>query len=136
MSTDTVVCRYESADSAEARGRELHREFVGMLFALAIAQVAVKGSEIVNSSVPTAQTIPSWTHLTLASSLIACSWVGWGLSDFSLSKVRNVFTKDFWELAVDLWLVMAYFFVVNGVELPTGPVPMITPSAPSSRQRS
>ena len=110
------------------RGRELHREFVGMLFALAIAEVAVQAGGVVNSRLPLNQTIPTYSHLFLASAVIATSWVGWGWSKHSLSDVRNVFTLDFVELLLDLWLVAVYFFIVKGVELPVAGEGSITPS--------
>jgi hypothetical protein len=48
--------------------------------------------------------------------VIATSWVGWGWSKYSLSNVRHVFTRDFIELAIDVWLVAVYFFIVQGAE--------------------
>ena len=99
-------------------GRELHREFVGMLFALAIAEVAIQAATVANSELDWRVCLPSYSHLVLATAVIAASWVGWGWSDHSLSNVRNVFTFDFVELLLDLWLVVLYFFIVKGVELP------------------
>lgn len=98
------------------RGQTLHREFVGMLFALAIAEVAVRSGEIVNSDLDGWTKAPALTHLVLAAMVIATSWVGWGWSKHSLSNVRHVFTKDFVELALDVWLVGVYFFIVQGAE--------------------
>lgn len=103
-------------------GRTLHREFVGMLFALAIAEVAVQAARVANSGVPFKSCLPAYSHLFLAAMIIATSWVGWGWSKHSLSNVRHVFTCDFFELLVDLWLVAVYFFIVKGVELPVSPV--------------
>ncbi len=105
-------------NASEADGRQLHREFVGMLFALAIAEVAVEGSKVVHSDVALPNTLPSYTHLFLAAAVIATSWVGWGRSAVGLSNTRHVFTTDFLELGIDVWLVIAYFFIVTGVEVP------------------
>jgi hypothetical protein len=99
-----------------ARGQTLHREFVGMLFALAIAEVAVRSGAIINSDLDSWTKAPALSHLFLASMVIATSWVGWGWSKHSLSNVRHVFTKDFVELALDVWLVGVYFFIVQGAE--------------------
>jgi hypothetical protein len=114
-----------------SHGRELHREFVGMLFALAIAEVAVEAANLVNSGLPFDVALPGYSHLFLSAIVIASSWVGWGWSDHSLSDVKNVFNKDFVELLLDLWLVILYFFIVKGAELPveTNGVRTITPSA-------
>src|SRR5436190_18185099 len=87
------------------RGKALHREFVGMLFALAVAQVAVEAAVIVNSAAPTPTKAPALMHLILALLVIATSWVGWGRSDYSLSPVKSVFSGHFVELLIDVWLV-------------------------------
>jgi hypothetical protein len=102
-------------DAAE-HGRTLHREFVGMLFALAIAQVAVRSEGVVNSPLTVTAKLPALTHLLLGAIVIAASWVGWGRSNYSFSPVRHVFTNDFVELLIDLWLVGIYFFIVQGAE--------------------
>jgi hypothetical protein len=101
---------------ATPRGQTLHREFVGMLFALAIAEVAVRSGEIVNSDLSALTKAPALSHLLLAAMVIATSWVGWGWSKHSLSDVRHVFTGNFVELALDVWLVGVYFFIVQGAE--------------------
>jgi hypothetical protein len=87
-----------------------------MLFALAIAEVAVRSAEIVNSDLGAWAKAPALSHLVLAAMVIATSWVGWGWSKHSLSDVRHVFTWDFIELALDVWLVGVYFFIVQGAE--------------------
>ncbi len=101
------------------RGRELHREFVGMLFALAIAEVAIQGATLVNGKLSLSECAPSYSHLILATAIITTSWVGWGWSKHSLSNIRHIFTCDYCELLVDLWLVAVYFFIVKSVELPS-----------------
>jgi hypothetical protein len=103
-------------DASDEPGRTLHREFVGMLFALAIAEVAIRSGEIVNSGLGFWTKAPALSHLFLAGAVIAASWVGWGWSKYSLSNVRHVFTRDFVELAMDVWLVAVYFFIVQGAE--------------------
>ena len=103
------------ADNTE-QGRELHREFVGMLFALAIAQVAVQSADVINHDLDAWIKAPALSHLLLAAIVIATSWVGWGRSGHSLSPVRHVFTKDFVELLIDVGLVGVYFFIVQGAE--------------------
>jgi hypothetical protein len=97
-------------------GKVLHREFVGMLFALVIAQVAIRAADFVNHGLDLQTQAPAFAHLLLATLVIAASWVGWGQSDSSLSNVEHVFTRDFVELLLDVWLVVVYFFIVQGVE--------------------
>src|SRR5262245_47372300 len=75
-------------------GRTLHREFVGMLFALALAQVAVEGAVVMNSGLDVWTKAPAVSHLLLALVVISTSWVGWGRSTYSLSPVKNVFSGD------------------------------------------
>lgn len=104
-------------DRQEERGKELHREFVGMLFALAIAEVAVQASTVVNAGIVFSDALPAYSHLVLAATVIATSWVGWGWSKSGLSRIKTVFSRDFGELLLDVWLVAVYFFIAKGVEL-------------------
>ena len=109
----------DSADEeAKNRGKVLHREFVGMLFALATAELAVETSTVVNSGLDWRACLPAYFHLALGFAIVATSWVGWGCSKSSLSNIESVFSLDFIELALDVWLVAVYFFVAKGVELP------------------
>ena len=114
----------------EQSGRQLHREFVGMLFALAIAEVAVQASGY--SGVDLHDSMVAYSHLVLAAMTIAASWVGWGHSSYGLSDIRSLFSKDFVLLAVDLWLVVLYFFLARGVEPltipPGGGTAVVAPS--------
>jgi hypothetical protein len=67
------------ADKRQSDGRQLHREFVGMLFALAIAAGAEELIDVFRSGVAWRwQTLPSYFHLFLATMVIATSWVGLG----------------------------------------------------------
>ncbi len=104
----------------EQEGKELHREFVGMLFALAIAEVAVAASAVASSSakhgLALPAVLPAYAHLFLAAIVIATSWVGWGASKHGLNFVTSVFSKGFFELLIDVWLVIAYFLLVKGVD--------------------
>ena len=108
----------EDNEKRKVDGKALHREFVGMLFALAIAEVAIQASVAVNSGIGFQKCLPAYSHLALAACLIATSWVGWGWSTRSLSDIRSVFSRNFVELVVDLLLVGVYFFIAKGAELP------------------
>ncbi|MFO0901285.1 MAG: hypothetical protein U0836_27985 [Pirellulales bacterium] len=91
-----------------------------MLFALAIAEVAVAASAVAAFSTKHGlgftAVLPAYTHLVLAAIVIATSWVGWGASKHGLSFVTSVFSKGFFELLIDVWLVIAYFLLVKGVD--------------------
>ena len=102
------------------QGKTLHREFVGMLFALAIAEVAVRSGAVANSDVDLWSKAPALSHLLLAATVIGTSWVGWGQSKSSLSNIEHIFTWDFVELTIDVWLVGVYFFIVQGAEAMQG----------------
>ncbi len=119
------------AEKEQERGKELHREFVGMLFALAAAELAVQAANVVNSGLDSTACLPAYFHLGLGFAIVATSWVGWGWSKSSGSAIKSVFSRDFIELALDVWLVVVYFFVAKGVELPVAGAngkPVITPS--------
>ena len=106
-------------NTKEQSGRQLHQEFVGILFALAIAEVAVQASGY--SGVDLRDSMVAYSHLVLAAMTIAASWVGWGQSSYRLSNISSLFSKDFVLLAVDVLLVVLYFFLARGVEPLTTP---------------
>ncbi|MCA8992209.1 MAG: hypothetical protein KDA88_09540 [Planctomycetaceae bacterium] len=99
-------------------GNSLHFAFVEMLFALAIAQVAVEAADLANSSsvAQWLEHLPAYTHLVLATVIIAASWVGWGSSKSSKSPIKHVFSGHFFKLLVDVFLVVCYFIIVRTVE--------------------
>ncbi|QDU08774.1 hypothetical protein [Gimesia aquarii] len=101
-------------------GTSLHSEFVGMLFALATAQVAVESADLVNHkffvSKSTLEILPAYSHLFLAMTIIGSSWVGWKSSTSSMSKIENIFSIDCLELLIDFFLVVCYFIIVRSVE--------------------
>ena len=112
------------ADVEDQCSTQLHLTFVEMLFALAIGEVAIDVGDLVTLQVqgtinlPTS--LPVYSHLLLATIVIAASWVGWRSSEFSGSKIRSVFSLDFVELLIDVFLVVFYFLLVRLAELPTG----------------
>ena len=96
-------------------GPELHFSFVEMLFALAIAQVAIGVADLIQDDW---DYLPAYFHLLLAIIVITTSWVGWRQSAFSGSKVKTIFGRDFIELMLDVLLVIFYFILARGVESP------------------
>jgi hypothetical protein len=96
----------------------LRFEFVGMLFALAIGQVAIECGDIVMKDLIGWQYLYIYVHLLLATVIIATSWVGWQ-SSHSFGNTRLIssnFSSQFVILLVDIFLVICYFIIVRGAE--------------------
>ena len=101
---------------------QLHLTFVEMLFALAIGQVAISLSKLIDYQLISIQTfwalVPAYSHLLLATVVISTSWVGWRNSKFSGTQIKHVFTWDYIELTVDVALVVMYFALARAVKIP------------------
>jgi len=114
-------------------GTQLHLTFVEMLFALAIGQIAIELSKIIDyqlmSTQPFLSVVPAYSHLLLAAVVISTSWVGWRNSRFSGTHIKDVFTLDYIELAVDVILVFMYFVLARAVDIPDSPNDSFTPIA-------
>src|SRR5437773_2263437 len=105
----------------------LRDTFVEMLFALAVAQVAVYAAELVKIQKDLAGNaatlpgkIPAFLHLLLCLSIIATSWVGWMKSKSpgrTLGEGAGIFSRWFVGLLLDVFLVILYFITVAGVEI-------------------
>jgi hypothetical protein len=99
------------------QSKELHLSFIEMLFALAIAEVAIQVANLIQSPNSGAR-LPAYAHLTLATIIIAASWAGWRQSPFGGSEVKTIFSLNFLELLIDVVLVVCYFVLTRSVELP------------------
>lgn len=112
---------------------QLHLTFVEMLFALAIGQIAIDLSKLIYYQSISSQTfwavVPAYSHLLLAFAVISASWVGWRNSRFSGTHIKDVFTLDYIELAVDVVLVFMYFVLARAVEIPDSPKQSFNPNA-------
>jgi hypothetical protein len=97
----------------------LRTEFVAMLFALAIAEVAVQVANVVTQGSLEARFLPAYTHLILATAIVATSWVGWSTSNAPGAKraLDRVFSYAFVVLSVDVLLVVFYFIIARGVDI-------------------
>jgi hypothetical protein len=97
---------------------KLRHEFVGMMFALAIGEVAVQASVLVRAG-SWMHFLPAYSHLFLAAIVIAASWVGWTLSPSPGARqdVRNVFQFSFVVLLLDVFLVVVYFILAKTVDI-------------------
>ncbi len=113
--------------------KQLHLTFVGMLFALAIGQVAISFSLLIDYQSKSNQTfwevIPAYSHLLLAAVVISTSWVGWRTSAYSGSDIKSVFSLDYVELLIDVILVIMYFTLARAVEIPDSPSNSFIPNA-------
>lgn len=113
--------------------KQLHLTFVEMLFALAIGQIAIDLSKLIDYQLISSQTfwavVPAYSHLLLAFAVISTSWVGWRNSRFSGTHIKDVFTLDYIELAVDVILVFMYFVLARSVEIPDSSNDSLSPIA-------
>lgn len=93
-------------------------EFVGMLFALAIGQVAIEFIKVIESSSPWSLGYYSISHLVLSTSIICLSWVGWQSSKSlgNLLNIHSLFSVPFLILLLDVLLVIFYYAIANGNE--------------------
>lgn len=112
---------------------QLHLIFVEMVFALAIGQIAVDFSKLINYQLMSTQTlwavVPAYSHLLLAAVVISTSWVGWHNSRFCGTQIKDVFSLDYVELAFDIALVVMYFILARAVEIPGSLSDSLSPNA-------
>jgi hypothetical protein len=97
---------------------KLRHEFVGMMFAVAIGEVGLQTATLVQAG-HWVHFLPAYSHLTLATVLIATSWVGWTLSPSpgARADVNSVFEWEFCVLLIDVLLVVTYFILVRSVDI-------------------
>lgn len=99
-------------------GPKLRHEFVGMMFAVTIGEVGLQAAALVKVGHPW-HFLPAYSHLLLATVVIAASFVGWSLSPApgAQEDVRNVLHPEFLVLLLDVFLVIVYFILVRSVDL-------------------
>ena len=95
----------------------LRHEFVGMMFAVAIGEVGLQAAALVQAR-HFVHFLPAYSHLFLATVVIATSWVGWSLSvaPGARQDVRGVFRWEFVVLLLDVSLVILYFILVRTID--------------------
>ncbi|MEI9978402.1 MAG: hypothetical protein WDN23_05275 [Edaphobacter sp.] len=100
---------------------KLRHEFVGMMFAVAIGEVGLQTAALFQAG-HFLHFLPAWTHLTVATMMIATSWVGWTLSVAPGARrdVKGIFEWEFVVLLVDVTLVILYFILVRSVDFGKG----------------
>lgn len=96
----------------------LRLAFVEMMFALAVAEVAIHAADLVNVDVAFVQKTPAIAHLSLTLLAIAASWVGWrqSVSPGMKDKVKFIFTWPFLGLLVDVLIVILYFMLARNMD--------------------
>src|SRR5882672_6868901 len=107
----------------------LRLNFVEMLFALAVGQVAIHVADVVSVTAPLWDKAPALAHLVVGLVLISASWVGWRQSNSPgmKEKIRHLFSLAFLGLLVDVVLVIVYFIIVRHVEIEQiGGIPILT----------
>ncbi len=113
--------------------KQLHLIFVEMLFALAIGQIAIEISKLIDYQLISHQTfcavIPAYSHLLLSFAVISTSWVGWHNSRFCGTQITDVFTLNYIELFADITLVVMYFILARAVEIPNSANDSLSPNA-------
>jgi len=100
-----------------AESPELRREFVGIMFALAVGEVGLQTAALVQAG-NTIQYLPAYSHLFLALFVIAASWVGWSRTHVASAKkdVHELFEWAFLVLLLDTAMVVTYFILVRTVD--------------------
>lgn len=99
---------------------KLRFDFVGMIFALAIGQVAREVCNFYMEGYSLFDYPYVGTHLFLATYIIASSWIGWknSESDGNKEPVEDTFSLSFLVLLMDLFLVICYFIIASEVDKP------------------
>lgn len=96
---------------------DLRREFVGIMFALAVGEVGLQTAALVQAG-NAIRNLPAYSHLFLALFVIAASWVGWSRTKVASAKkdVDELFEWAFVVLLLDTAMVVTYFILVRTVD--------------------
>jgi hypothetical protein len=113
-----------AGDEPGTRGRgeaRLRHEFVGMMFAVTIGEVGLQFAPLVHEG-NFLHWLPAYSHILLATVLIATSWVGWSLSVSPGARrdMSGVFQWEFSLLLLDVSMVICYFVLVRAVNFERG----------------
>jgi hypothetical protein len=110
-----------NSSTASASVPELRREFVGIMFALAVGEVGLQAAALVQAG-PFVRYLTAYSHLLLALVVIAASWVGWSRTRIAAAKkdVSELFEWAFIVLLLDTAMVVSYFIVVRTVDFSDG----------------
>jgi hypothetical protein len=110
--------RQEGADRPESVGLE----FVDLLYAVPVAYLATRMSEVKLSAV----TKSGWGDVTLALSAVTFGWIGHHANRKSLpssarkrEELKPFTTARFPQLVLEILIIAAYFGLVSAADLPT-----------------
>ena len=94
-----------------------------MMFAVTIGEVGLQVAALVQAG-HWAHSLPSYSHLFLATVVIATSWVGWTLSVAPGARrdVGGIFQWEFLVLLLDVTLVIVYFILARSVDAPASTI--------------
>jgi len=115
----------------------LRHTFVGMLFALAIAQAAILFGDLfkvftfgwdyhmtIEGLIERLKTesyllVAPASHLFLGVILVSHSWVGWSKSKSGgkSREIDDIFSASFFLLIIEVFFVVLYFILISSVEL-------------------
>jgi hypothetical protein len=114
-------CTAAEAAANPGNGPELRREFVGIMFALAVGEIGLQTAALVQAG-NTIRYFPAYSHLFLALFVIAASWVGWSRTkvDSARKDVHELFEWPFLVLLLDTSMVVTYFILVRTVDFSDG----------------
>ena len=104
-------------DARKLEAPDLRREFVGMMFALAVGEIGLQVASLVQAK-HVIHYLPAYSHLFLAMFVIALSWVGWSRTAIPGGKkdVEEPFEWPFLVLLLDMAMVVTYFILVRTVD--------------------
>jgi hypothetical protein len=109
---ESLNCKFEKEADPKLR-----HEFVGMMFAVTVAEIGLQVASLVQQK-SFGEYLPAYSHLFLATIVVATSWVGWTLSRSPGARhdVTKIFQVEFVVLLIDVALVICYFVLVRSVE--------------------
>jgi hypothetical protein len=96
---------------------KLRHEFVGMMFAITVGEIGLQAAALVQAE-HYRHYMPAYSHLFLATFVVAASWVGWSKSVIPGARedVEEVFQWAFIVLLLDMAMVVTYFILVRTVD--------------------
>jgi hypothetical protein len=96
---------------------KLRHEFVGMMFAITVGEIGLQAAAVVQAK-HVVHYLPAYTHLFLATFVVAASWVGWSRSVVPGARqdVEELFEWAFVVLLLDMSMVVTYFILVRTVD--------------------
>jgi hypothetical protein len=107
----------ESKPRTSQTDPKLRHEFVGMMFAITVGEIGLQAAGLVQAK-HWIHYLPAYSHLFLATFVVAASWVGWSKSAVPGARqdVDELFEWAFLVLLLDMAMVVTYFILVRTVD--------------------